>query len=95
MGEEEASAEEAVRWSGGEACDAVHERVVDALAAELVHELVVVDAALPRRHLPRIHYLLLLLLFPRGVHALLRRRRRRRHGRGQIYLLLPSGGARD
>jgi len=48
VGEEEASAEEAVRRSSGEACDAADECVVDALAAELVHELVVVDAALPR-----------------------------------------------
>lgn len=69
MGEEEAAAEEAVRGAGGEAGDAGDERVVEALAAELVDELVVVDPAFPRRHLPRVHHLLLLLpLLVRGIH---------------------------
>ena len=87
VGEEEAPAEEDVRRAAGEARDAVDERGVEALAAELVHELVVVDAALPRRHLPWVHHLLLLLLH--GVRSLLRRR----HGPAKQISSLPCSPA--
>ena len=62
VGEEDAAAEEDVGRAAGETRDAVDEGLVEALAAELVDELVVVDfAALLGRDFPRRHDLFLLL----------------------------------
>ena len=81
MGEEDVAAEEDVGRARGEAADAVDERWIDSLAAELVDELVVVDfAAFLGLDLPWIHNLLLffffvffvlLLLQPKSAHNLI------------------------
>lgn len=62
VGEEDATAEEDVGRAAGEARDAVDEGLVEALAAELVDELVVVDfSALLSCYFPRRHDLVLLV----------------------------------
>lgn len=62
MSEEDAAAEEDVGRARGEAVDAVDERGVEALAAELVDELVVVDLAADLGgDLPWSHLLLVIL----------------------------------
>lgn len=71
VGEEDAAAEEDVGGAASEALDAADEVGGDPSAAELVHQLVVVDAAaagLPR-HLPRRHVLLLLVAAAVGRFA--------------------------
>lgn len=78
MGEEDAAAEEDVGRATGEACDAVDEGLVEALAAKLVDELVVIDfAALLSRNFPRRHDLVLLLVIV-VLHCGRERRRRER-----------------
>lgn len=63
VGEEDAAAEEDVRRAAGEAGNAVDEGLVQALAAELVDQLIVINfASLFGRHLPRRHDLVLLLV---------------------------------
>ena len=62
VSEEDATAEENVRRTRGEAMDSVDVGLVESLATELVDELVVVYfASVFGRYLPWIHYLLLLL----------------------------------
>lgn len=60
MSEEDAAAEEDVRLARGESLNAIDERLVEPLAAELVDELVVIDfAAVFGGDFPWVHHLLL------------------------------------
>lgn len=71
MRKEEASPEKDMGAAAGDALKAVDEVLVEALAAELVDQLVVVNLTSLRRHLPRIDNLFLLAFFYSPVRGLI------------------------